>query len=340
MSIVDVQSGLRRSAPSRRQALKVVAASAALPLGVAGFRLLGPSPTFHTWDGVALGAVSSMTLWHSNAGYARRTLQHMTIEVDRLENVFSLFRPGSELSRLNRDGVVSGVSPDLIEVMTASRQMGLLSRGAFDPTVQPLWNVYQAHFSRPDADPAGPDGAAIEAARRLVDYAAIDITGRTGQLARPGMSVTLNAIAQGYITDFVADLLRNEGFDHVVVELGETRVLGDHPEGRPWRVGLRDQNGATGRMIDLSDGAVALSGGYGTVFDPAGRNHHIFDPATGRSASRMTDVAVIAPRATDADALATAIFVAGEERATALLAAYPGSRAIVTRTDGAAVAFG
>jgi thiamine biosynthesis lipoprotein len=151
------------------------------------------------------------------------------------------------------------------------------------------------------------------------------------------MAVTLNGIAQGYITDVVADLLRNEGFDHVVVELGETRVLGTHPDGRPWRVGLRDSEGEAGRTIELVDESSATSGGYGTVFDPTGKHHHIFDPGTGLSANRLAEVVVTAPRAMDADALATALFVAGEERAAAILATAPGARAILTRTDGGAV---
>ncbi|MGD9739264.1 MAG: hypothetical protein AB7U48_07700, partial [Bauldia sp.] len=82
---------------SRRQALKVVAATAALPLGVLGLRAIGPKPQFHTWNGEVMGAVSSLTLWHSNPDFARTTMQRMVSEVGRLENVFSLYRPDSEL---------------------------------------------------------------------------------------------------------------------------------------------------------------------------------------------------------------------------------------------------
>lgn len=322
---------------SRRQALKIVAAAAAIPAGIAGYRLLGPSARFHTWDGAALGAVSSMMIWHSNSGYAERTISSMVAEVDRLERVFSLYRPDSELSRLNRDGRISGASRDLVTVMTAAQQVGLHSDGAFDPTVQPLWDAYLTYFARPHANAAGPGSAEIDAARRLVGYRNIDIASRRISFAVPGMSATLNGIAQGYITDYVADLLRNEGFAHVVVELGETRVIGDHPDGRPWRVGLRDQAGSTGRMIDLVDAAVAMSAGYGTPFDPSGNSHHIFDPATGLSAHSMHDVAVTGARAMEADALGTALFVAGEARAASILANYPGTHAIITRIDGSVV---
>lgn len=323
-----------RHGPSRRQVLKILGASAALPVAVAGFRMLGPQPTFHEWRGEALGAEASMRLWHANAGHAQRTLARMASEVTRLEKVFSLYRPDSELSHLNRDGIFVGASRDMMEVLERARAIAEASGGAFDPTVQPLWTLYQDHFERPAADPAGPSPAAIEAVRGLVDYRGIDLGGRTVRLASSGMAVTLNGIAQGYITDVIADLLRNESFDHVVVELGETRVLGTHPEGRPWQVGLRDYDGGAGRTIELVDESSATSGGYGTVFDPRGEHHHIFDPDTGLSAHRLAEVVVTAPRATDADALATALFVAGEDRAATILATAPGARAILTRTDG------
>ena len=92
-------------------------------------------------------------------------------------------------------------------------------------------------------------------------------------------------------------------------------------------------------MIELDDTALAVSGGYGTTFEASGRFHHIFDPRTGASANSLVDVAVIGPRATAADGLATAICVAGEALAPALLAAYPQMRAILTRLDGTSMTF-
>lgn len=335
MSVVDVHP--QPKGLSRRQVLKVVAAAAAVPAAIGGIRLLAPQPQFHVWNGEALGAVSSMMIWHPNADFAQQTMRRMLSEVARLDRVFSLFRASSELSRLNSSGAITNASSDLVTVMEAGRGVADASAGAFDPTVQPLWDIYANHFASPFADPAGPPAVEIDDARALVGYDRIDIGSRSVAFAAPGMSATLNGIAQGYITDRIADLLRNEGFEHVVVELGETRVLGDHPDGRPWVVGLRDQQGATDRTMDLTDGALAMSGGYGTVFDPSGRNHHLFDPATGRSADSLVDVVVASPRAMEADALATALFVAGEQRARSILASYPNASAILTRHDGTAV---
>jgi thiamine biosynthesis lipoprotein len=98
--------------------------------------------------------------------------------------------------------------------------------------------------------------------------------------------------------------------------------------------------GAVAQTVDLADTAMAVSGGYGTVFEPSGRFHHIFDPHTGESAHGLIDATVIGPRATAANGLSTALCVAGEERAAALVAACPGYRAILTRPDGATVTLG
>ncbi|HUV32268.1 MAG TPA: FAD:protein FMN transferase, partial [Devosiaceae bacterium] len=316
---------------NRRRVLKIAAVAAAVPAGVFALRALQPGPRFFTWTGVALGGEASLTLWHADAGFAERTMARMLAEVTRLEGVFSLFRSDSEISRLNAGGALSGPSPDLVAVLDSAAEISAASGGAFDVTVQPLWRLYQDHFRRPGADPAGPPAGDIAAAVAAIDFTAVQTSARAVRLGRPGASVTLNGIAQGYITDRIADLLRNEGFDHVVVELGETRVLGTRPDGRPWQIGIRDGTGSAPNALALTDRALAVSAGYGTVFETSGQSHHIFDPGTGRSPDGAITVAVAADRATIADGLSTAIVVAGETRAPALLAAYSGAQATIVR---------
>jgi FAD:protein FMN transferase len=205
-----------------------------------------------------------------------------------------------------------------------------------------LWRLYEAHFwSRTSVQP-DIVARAREVAGALVDFRRIDSGAAAIGFARAGMAITLNSLAQGYITDAIADLLRNEGFERAVVDLGEYRALGRHPDGRPWRIGIRDGKTADhiDRMVELDDMALAVSGGYGTTFEPTGRFNHIFDPHTGASANSLIDVAVIGPTATAANGLSTAICVAGEAEAARLVAAYPGNRAILTRVDGTVVTFG
>jgi FAD:protein FMN transferase len=328
-----------RSAPTRRRALRVVAAVAGLPLMIAAVRATAPKGQFHNWNGEVLGALAELTLWHPDAALAQRTIQRVRHEIVRFERIFSLYRPDSEISRLNETGRLSKPSSELRALVEESQRLGVLSGGAFDISVQPLWRLYEAHFwSHADVQP-DLAARARDVARALVDFRQIDCGADAISFARAGMAITLNSVAQGYITDVIADMLRHEGFESAVVDLGEYRTLGRHPDGRAWRLGIRNGTaaGSVDRVVELEDMALAVSGGYGTTFEASGRFHHIFDPHTGASANSLVDVAVIGPRATVANGLSTAICAAGEGQASTLLAAYPGTRAIVTRLDGTSV---
>lgn len=330
------RAGAGGASLTRRRVVRIVAAAAGLPLVIAAVRATAPAGQLFHWQGEVLGAVSELTLWHTDAALAQRTIVRIRGEIARYERIFSLYRPESEISRLNAEGALAKPSPELRGLVEASRRLSVLSGGAFDISVQPLWRMYEAHFwSHSDVQ---PDilSRARDVAQELVDFRNIDAGSTRIAFARPGMGITLNSLAQGFITDAVADLLRNEGFESAVVDLGEFRTLGRHPDGHPWRIGIRNgtAEGGIARTVELADTALAVSGGYGTTFEPSGRFHHIFDPHTGASADGLVDVAVIGPRATSANGLSTAICVTGEDRAPALLAAFPGTRAIVTRPDG------
>ncbi len=322
---------------------------------IAGLRATVPAGQLFTWQGEVLGGLAELSLWHTDEAAARRAMRKVEAEIARYEAIFSLARAESEISRLNAAGSLARPSTELRALLEEGRRFSVLSAGAFDVSVQPLWRLYEAHFwsGRSNADEAGADdilARAHDVAQALVDYREIEIGAGRIAFARPGMAVTLNSLAQGFITDAAADLLRNEGFETAFVDLGEIRALGRHPDGRAWRVGIRDgrprlcaggrggarvpQRKRPAPAVELADAAMAVSGGYGTTFEPSGRYHHIFDPTTGDSARALIDAAVIGPRATIANGLSTALCVAGEARAAALLAACPGYRAILTRPDG------
>ncbi len=321
-------------AVSRRRFLTVSSAAAGLPL-------IGPparaAPNLHRWRGTALGAEASILLHHPDGAVANRLIAGAMDEIARLEKVFSLYRADSALVTLNRDGVLHGPPLDLVALLARCRHFAEASDGAFDVTVQPLWRLYANHFAAPGADPAGPAAADIADILRLVDFSAVDVGPARIALGRAGMALTLNGIAQGYITDRVADLLRAGGLENVLVHLGETRAVGRHPSGRPWRAGLPDHGS---RTIDLVDSAMATSAGHGTPFDSSGRHHHILDPGTGRSATRTAAVTVVARSATTADAASTALSVMPGGRIDAFLAAVGPARALLTLADGREVGAG
>lgn len=326
------------SGTTRRRVITILGAAAGLSLsGVSWSRPARAGVNLYTWQGTTLGADSTITLAHTSREGADAVFNMVVAELNRLEAIFSLHRDDSEISRLNRDGRVNRPSADMLALLSEARHYSEISDGAFDITVQPLWNLYADHFSRYPDDEKGPLAAQVTAARALVDYRRIETNPLYVKLDRKGMGITLNSIGQGYITDRVADLLKANGIEHVLVSLGETRALGDHPEGRPWVVGLKDPRNPERieRSIDLVDMAVATSGGYGTVFDRAGRFNHLFDPKTGASADAHIGVSVIAPRATEANGLSTALYVAPVKQAESILKrASKKATAIVTTPDG------
>ena len=225
----------------------------------------------------------------------------------------------------------------MVQLLTEAKRYAKLTDGAFDVTVQPLWRLYAEHFSGNPGDLEGPSEDAVTEARKLVDYRDLEVSPEKIAFGKAGMAMTLNGIAQGYVTDRVSDLLRANGIESVLVDLGETRAVGEHPESRPWAVGLADPfDPATyGEVVELVDRALATSGGYGTRFSADGRHHHLFHPATGKSANHNASVSVLADHATAADAFSTALFVAPIEVAEHVVAEMPEVEVYVTAADGA-----
>jgi thiamine biosynthesis lipoprotein len=322
-------SGMRCS---RRRALAVIGAAAGVPFLTSG-RAAEGVPVFE-WRGRALGAEARLLLAHPEQAAVRRTIAHCLDEIARLERIFSLHLPDSEIATLNRIGRLEAASHDLRILLAEAKRFGELSGGAFDVSVQPLWQLYAAHFAAHPDDPVGPPADQVEAALDLVDYHAIALDGGRVHCLRPGMALTLNGIAQGYVTDRIADRLREAGFASVLVQLGETVAGAPQADGRAWRVGIPDPF-TPDRVIEtleVVDVAIATSSGLATRFDVAGRHHHLFDPTTGRSAARCASVTVLAPHATAADALSTALAV-GPPAAAPHLLRQAGATALFVQSD-------
>ncbi|WP_029005888.1 FAD:protein FMN transferase [Azorhizobium doebereinerae] len=313
-------------APSRRRFIGISAAAAGLALLPAG-RAAHAQENLVTWQGTALGADAVMQIHHPVRATADRLIGRALNEVRRLGYIFSLYEPTSSLNRLNRAGVLEGPPPELVELLTAALHYAEVTGGAFDPTVQPLWTLYLDHFSAAGADPSGPSPQARAAALARVGYQRVSVDADRIVMPR-GTALTLNGIAQGYVTDRIVALLRSEGLDHSLVDMGETRVLGSHPLGRPWQVAIADPAapGRTVKTLPAVDQAVATSGAYGFVFDPDGRLNHLFDPHSGQCASRYGSVTTVLPTATAADALSTAFSLMPREDIVRTLAAIGGGQ--------------
>jgi thiamine biosynthesis lipoprotein len=290
-------------------------ALAGVAAGLGSLAALGKAPRpAVAWRGFALGGPARLVLLDGDRTQASRVLQHAAAEIARLEAVFSLHRPASELARLNSAGRLDRPSHDMVVLLSRARDLAAATGGAFDPTVQPVWRVLAAHFATRGAT-TPPDPRAIATARALVGIDDVAVSARRVALARPGMALTLNGIAQGYIADRIATLLRDAGYVETLVDTGEI-VAGPRADGT-WTV--------TGvRRLRVTDAAVATSSPDGTVFEPTGHFHHLIDPRTGACPRHVGAVTVVAPDATLADALSTALAIAAPDEARAIAAAFPG----------------
>lgn len=320
---------------SRRRFICIAAAAAGLDL--LPFRPGARAQTpMVTWHGVALGAEAAMQIHHPDRAAAEHLLKISIWEVRRLERIFSLYRDDSTLVALNRSGVLHAPPPELVDLLGESRRHTETTGGAFDPTVQPLWSLYADHFARPDANPDGPPAHAIDTALGKVGFAKMLVSQDRIAFSRRGMALSLNGIAQGYITDRVVALLRANGIDHSLVNMGESRALGARPDEQPWQVGIADpdQPNRIGETISIVDQAVATSGGYGFHFDAQGRFSHLFNPKTGLSPNLYRSVTVIASSATAADALSTAFSNMPPKDIETTLKAIDGARVHLTTARG------
>lgn len=325
---------------TRRRMVAIVAAAAGSALLSGGQRVWAGELV--RWRGSALGAQVSIDIFHPDWEEAEKAIQVCLAEVRRLERQFSLYRPDSAICALNRSGILVAPDADMVALFKASLQFSDLTDGAFDPTVQPLWQLYAGHFSSEQPDPDGPPAERLAEALAKVGRSGLRVSEQRVALLRRGAAVTLNGIAQGYATDRVVDVLRARGLSTTLVNMGEIRALGARADGTAWRVGLADpdQPGALTGTVDLVDRAVATTAGAGFRFDRSGRFTHLFDPRTGRSPALYRTVSVIAPTATEADALSTAFSLMPASHIGVVAAARAGVQVRLITVDGDLLVYG
>jgi len=325
---------------TRRRVIAIAATAAGSALLTGGRTAQAGGPV--RWRGSALGAQVSIEIYHPDRAEAEQLVERCVLDVRRLEQQFSLYRADSAICALNRTGILVSPDADMAALLKASLLFADLTGGAFDPTVQPLWQLYADHFSSEKPDPEGPSPQKLAETLAKVGHSGLLASADRVALTRRGAAITLNGIAQGYATDRVVDRLRQAGLSTTLVDIGEIRAIGARPEGAPWRVGLADPDrpGALTETIDLVDRAVATSAGAGFRFDSKGRFTHLFDPSTGRSPSLYSTVSVIAPTATEADALSTAFSLMPVSRIRDIVSTRPNVQARIVEADGTLIVYG
>jgi thiamine biosynthesis lipoprotein len=280
----------------------------------------------------ARGALASQQTERSQSSFAFGTsvrvqaiaADHRTAElacraalsaIHRVERLMSLYDAGSEISRLNRNGRLARPDPWTVTVLRQAQAHAARSDGAFDATVQPLWRLFQRHTERSGL-PSEEDVAAV---RSLVGWRGLQVDEAELTMARPGMAITLNGIAQGFAADRACEAMRASGAVAGLVDAGELASIGQALSGEPWSVALQVPHHGREERISL-DACVATSADSPCHFSADRRHHHIFDPRSGWSPTALSAVSVVAATATQADAWSTAIMVGGGKLARHALA--------------------
>ena len=265
------------------------------------------------------------TIWtievvdHGQPDAARRTIDAAYLELARIDSLMSEWKPASPISQVN---AAAGKQPvevpaELRAILERSRQYGEKSEGTFDITWHGMAGIW--HF---DDSFAVPQRAAVENARRNVNFRAIEIQGNRVFLPKAKMSIGLGGIAKGYAIDRASAILARAGFADTLVDGGgDVLVTGRREDGAPWRLGIQNPRGERGEMLGLvrvSRGAVVTSGDYERFRIVNGvRYHHIIDPRTGYPANASTSVTVMADTAERAVVLCKPIFILGPEKGLA-----------------------
>lgn len=255
-------------------------------------------------------------------------------EIDRLEDQLSVYRPASDVSNLNRTASMRPVPVEqrLFELLRLSQEIFVETEGAFDITAGPLvrcWGFFQRQGAIPQAEH-------LEAARQRVgmNLVKLDDSDRTVHFLRDGIEINLGSIGKGYALDCAAEEMRRSRVTTALLSGGSSSVLalGAPPGTSGWLVGIRHPRRHDARLarVLLRQGALATSATGEQHFEFKGKRYgHILDPRSGWPARGIDSVTVVARSAARADALATAFFVGGRDRAERYCAEHPDVLALI-----------
>jgi thiamine biosynthesis lipoprotein len=256
-------------------------------------------------------------------------------EFDRLDDMMSVWKQGSDIARLNAAAGerAVAVSPETREVLRIARTISEQTDGTFDITFAALSGLWK--FDYQDKDGSIPDAREIRKRLPLVNFRdlIVDDGARTAMLRRKGMRVNLGGIGKGYAVDRAVDILRRSGLRDFMIQAGGDMYVAGARGDRPWRVGIRDPRGPADRIfaaLDLSDATFSTSGDYERFFMKDGvRYHHIIDVRSGEPARLCRSVTLVTDRAVIADALAKGVFILGPDAGMALIERTPGVQGVI-----------
>ena len=266
-------------------------------------------------SGRLLGTDAQITIFCDSKEKGEIVLDKCFNEAKKLESMFSLYKNDSVISQLNENGEIHNYPNQFRELIEIALRFSKISNGAFDITVQPLWKLYEDFYTNNDNANKVIKDSEIKNALKKVNYKNISIENKNIFFKDENMSITLNGIAQGYITDKLTEILSDFGISKTLVNMGEYRALGSKNNGEGWKIGIvnPDQTWRISKILPLQNMSVATSGGYGHYFDRNFKTHHIFNPKSGKNDNFYKSVTVKAKTATIADGLSTTLFATNEK---------------------------
>ncbi|MCZ2482189.1 FAD:protein FMN transferase [Aquirufa nivalisilvae] len=294
-------------------------------------------PLFKRTD-LLMGNRFDLAVVGSNELDARAALEKAVLEIQRIEQLLSTYRPDSQTNQINE---MAGISPvivdaEVFELIQRAQRISDLTQGAFDLTYgsmdKSLWNFDQKMTQLPSPELA-------KKSVQLIDYQQVelDIHNKSIFLKKRGMRLGFGGIGKGYAADRAKALLVSLGFQHGLVNAsGDLCAWGNKENGKPWSIGVvhPDQSDQIIAHFDLKNSSVATSGNYEKFVVIDGKKYsHTIDPNTGYPIQGIKSVTVFAPFAELADALTTPIAVMGVSIGLDLINQIPGLGCVVIDDD-------
>ena len=289
-------------------------------------------------DGI-MGTRITVELWADDKDKAEQAIDAVLDEMRHIDETMSTYKPTSEVSQVNDKAANAPmhIGKELFDLLTTAKEYSVITDGAFDITYASVGYLYDFRKHQ------RPDEEQIAKALPAIDYrhVILDSKNQTVYFSQKGVRIDLGGIAKGYSVDRGIDVLKSLGYTRAYVGAGgDSRIIGDR-FGKPWVVGIRDPRKGEGNVIariPLIDAAISTSGDYERFFEEKGvRYHHIIDPHTGHSASKVRSATVIGPYATRTDGLSKTAFVLGPEKAMEIYNRLDDIDAIIVKLDGTVV---
>ena len=283
-----------------------------------------------------MGTIMQITVVSEETPAVEKAIEGAFDEMARLERVLSEWMPESEISRINSQAGIKPVqvSDDTLAVVKAGLEVSQWSEGAFDLS----WAALRGLYLFQPGEETVPTRAQLEKRLPLVNYKNIvlDEAKKTVFLKKKGMLIGTGGIGKGYALDRAGQTLQDAGFkQYMLFGGGQVQVLGNKGD-RPWHVGIQHpRKNDYFAYLAVDGGSISTSGDYEHAFIRDGKRwHHLLDLGTGLPVEHTMSVTVLAESGLYADALSTAIFAMGAERAMTKLDSVPaGARFVLVDNE-------